>query len=66
MKPRHNGRRYAVITIKSSGAKVCFGVYTSLPEAERVVSMLGKINCIANVQPARGDDSPGLERRERT
>ncbi len=59
-------KRHAVITNKPSGARVVVGIYGSLSEAERIVSMLGRIGCQASVQPARGDDAPGLERRERT
>lgn len=55
--------RWAVICVKSTGARVVFGVYDKLIEAERVVSMLARIGCPSNVEAARPTDSAGLERR---
>ena len=66
MRTLRRERRYAVITIKASGARVVFGIFSNLAEAERVVSMLGRIGCTANVEAARGTDAPGLTRKERT
>lgn len=56
-------QRWAVMTTKATGVKVCFGIYDKLIEAERIVTQLGRVGCIANVEAARPTDSAGLERR---
>ncbi len=56
-------RSWAVLTEKSDGRQVCFGVYPERADALRVVEELARIGCPSHVERARATDVAGRERR---
>ncbi|MCC7328169.1 MAG: hypothetical protein IT521_15345 [Burkholderiales bacterium] len=57
--------RWAVLAIKSSGARIVFNTYADEIEAYRVAHQLLRVNCYARVELARRGDMPGRQRGSR-
>jgi hypothetical protein len=57
-------QRYAVLTVKWTGALVVHSIVANKAAAKCTVEALARVKCPAHFDVARADDCPGRQRRQ--